>query len=115
MGNISLSAISVLESLISRLFESSLPLERTEPHTSDEQQSSDQQQQQPLIIDYEAENAHIAHIKEVIELICMEIVPYIPQINAILRDLVTFDNFLKSSLDTVLLKYQKEINVINLV
>ena len=75
MSNISLSAISVLESLISRLFESSLPMERAVDPTTNEVQ----------LVDLEAEQAHIAHIKTVIESISVEIVPYISQINAILR------------------------------
>ena len=79
MSNISLSAISVLESLISRLFESSLPMERVvDPATNE-----------VPYVDIEAELAHIAHIRTVIESICAEIVPYISQINAILRSFLS--------------------------
>eukprot|EP01036_Dinobryon_divergens_P026086 gene26086-34694_t len=79
MSNISLSAISVLESLISRLFESSLPMERVvDPATNE-----------VPFVDIEAEQAHIVHIRTVIESICVEIVPYISQINAILRSFLS--------------------------
>ena len=75
ISNISLSAISVLESLISRLFESSLPMERlVDPNTNE-----------VPYIDVEAEQAHIQHIKGIIDNISFEIIPYISQINSILN------------------------------
>lgn len=68
LASMSLASISVLESLISRLFESSLPFEQNQN------------------IDREMENEHFAFVKVCIDGICEQFVKFIPAINKILRN-----------------------------
>lgn len=63
----SLASISVLESLVSRLFESSLPFEQ--------QNGSGR----------EADNEHFSSVKASIDVICEQFVSYVPRMTAILR------------------------------
>ncbi len=66
-ASMSLASISVLESLVSRLFESSLPFE------------------QQGATGRELENDHFHSVKLNIDAICQQFVSFIPKINAILR------------------------------
>ena len=69
-ASISLAAISVLESLNSRLFESSMPF--------DQNMSSDTDTQQDQLV----------HVKEKIQSICHQLVPFLPQVNDSLRSFI---------------------------
>jgi hypothetical protein len=67
-SSISLASISVLESLISRLFEASLPFENASgPH------------------DVELENENLQKVKESIDAICILIEPYLSKMDLILK------------------------------
>ena len=68
-ASVSLAAISVLESLNSRLFEASLPFEQ-----SLMSQTMESQHQEHLFV-----------VREQIDAICNELLPYIPRLEAILR------------------------------
>lgn len=68
-ASVSLAAISVLESLNSRLFEASLPFEQ-----SIMSQSMESQHQEHLFV-----------VREQIDAICNQLLPYIPRLEAILR------------------------------
>jgi hypothetical protein len=70
-GSVCLASISVLESLISRLFESSLPFE------------------QHLDRDRELENDHLVDVKKSIDAVCEQIVEFIPKIDMILRGYIS--------------------------
>jgi hypothetical protein len=65
-GSVCLASISVLESLISRLFESSLPFEHLERER-------------------ELDNEHLVDVKQNIDAICEQILEFIPKIDSILR------------------------------
>ena len=71
-ANVSLAATSVLESLVSRLYESCFPMSNGGPDASDASALLEQQ-------------AVLAAVQEQIAVICAEIVPFVPLLTDVLR------------------------------
>jgi hypothetical protein len=70
-ASVSLAAISVLESLNSRLFEASLPFDQSMSQGADGGQE------------------HLAVVREQVEAVCLQLLPYIPRIQGILQQYLT--------------------------